>query len=64
MASLLSESEEDSHEREEEEEEEIEEYLELVDIGPKISVPMQGGIETILNLREWLKSPYQLMTDA
>lgn len=42
----------------------VEEALEVTDVRPKISIPGLGGIETILNLREWLKSPYQLLNDV
>ena len=42
----------------------IEEALEVANMRPVISVPGIGGVETILNLREWLKSPYQLLTDV
>ena len=57
-------------EGEEEEEEEkqnledsIEAALEVNALRPVISVPTSGGIETIVNLKEWLKSPYQLISD-
>ena len=46
-----------------EEVEEEDEVLELVELRPKISVPTAGGVETILNLTEWLKSPYQLESE-
>ena len=42
---------------------EVEEELELVELRPKISVPSAGGVETILNLAEWLRSPYQLVSE-
>ena len=46
-----------------EEVEEENEVLELVELRPKISVPTVGGVETILNLTEWLKSHYQLESE-
>ena len=46
-----------------EEVDEVEEEHELVELRPKISVPSAGGVETILNLNEWLKSPYQLVSE-
>ena len=52
IASLVSESEEDE-----------DEILQLVDVRPKISVHHEGGVELILNLKEWLKSPYQLVNE-
>ena len=55
-------------ELEEEEEEEnledsVEDDLEVNGLRPVISVPASGGVETIVNLREWLKSPYQLISE-
>ena len=53
-------------EEEEEEqnlEESIEAALEVNAVRSLISVPAPGGIETIVNLKEWLKSPYQLISD-
>ena len=47
----------------EEEVDEVEEEHELVELRPKMSVPSAGGVETILNLNEWLKSPYQLVSE-
>ena len=55
-SSFVSESEEDEDEVEEEDE-----ILQLVDVRPKISVHHEGGVELILNLKEWLKSSYQLV---
>ena len=46
-----------------EEVEEEDEFLEMVTLRPKISVPTAGGVETILNLTEWVNSPYQLESD-
>ena len=40
-------------------EEEDEEELEVIHERTKISFSSGGGLETILNLREWLKSPWQ-----
>ena len=37
---------------------EEEELLELDTVRPKYSVPGEGGVETILNLKEWLLSPW------
>ena len=33
-------------------------HLETVSVRPTFSVQGEGGVETILNLREWLKSPW------
>ena len=46
-------------------EDEIEfvEEEELVQLRPIISIPGEGGVEVIINLREWLKSPWQLASD-
>ena len=41
-----------------EDESEEETDLETVSIRPTFSVQGEGGVETILNLREWLKSPW------
>lgn len=43
----------------EDDEEEVEEALEVVLLRPKYSVASGGGLETILHLKEWLKSPWQ-----
>ena len=53
---------------EDEEEEEnlegsFEDDLEVTALRPVISVPAPGGVETIMNLKEWLKSPYQLISE-
>ena len=32
--------------------------LEIVDMWPLISVPQEGGVEKIINLKEWMKSPF------
>ena len=39
------------------------EVLQMLEVRPKISVPTEGGVETILNLTEWSKSPYQLESE-
>ena len=46
-------------------EDEIEfvEEEELVQLRPIISIPGEGGVEVIINLREWLKSPWELASD-
>ena len=44
-------------------EDSIEAVLEVNAVRSVISVPAAGGIETIVNLKEWLKSPYQLISD-
>ena len=43
---------------ESEDESEEETDLETVSVRPTFSVQGEGGMETILNLREWLKSPW------
>ena len=43
-------------------EEEVEEVLEVVQERQTFSVAGGGGVETITNLREWLKSPWQEWT--
>ena len=40
-------------------EEKVEEELEVIHERSRISFSSGGGVETILNLREWLKSPWQ-----
>ena len=40
------------------EDEVMEDDLETVSVRPKYSMQGEGGVETILNLREWLKSPW------
>ena len=60
MRNLINESDEEEEEIDEEEDEEV---LELVELRPKISVPQLGGVEIIMNLKEWLKSPYQLESE-
>ena len=37
---------------------EEEEELNTISVRPSFSMQGDGGIETILNLREWLKSPW------
>ena len=41
----------------------VDDVLEQQSMRPLISVPAAGGIETIVNLKEWLKSPYQLISE-
>ena len=41
--------------------EEVEDELELVELRPLISIPQRGGVEKILSLKEWLKSPWTLV---
>ena len=53
----------EEEEEEENLEESVEDVLEINTLRPVISVPALGGVETILNLKEWLKSPYQLMSE-
>ena len=60
VRNLIDESDEEEEEIDEEEDEEV---LELVELRPKISVPQLGGVEIIMNLKEWLKSPYQLESE-
>ena len=31
---------------------------------PKVSVPGKGGIEVILDLKQWLKSPWSIVSDC
>ena len=42
--------------------EELDTHAELVDLRPQISIPHEGGVELIVNLKKWLKSPWQLET--
>ena len=44
-------------------EDSVDDVLEQQSMRPLISVPAAGGIETIVNLKEWLKSPYQLISE-
>ena len=48
---------EEEEEEEENLQESVEEILETSTLRSVISVPAVGGVETILNLREWLKTP-------
>ena len=48
---------EEEEEEEENLQESVEEILETSTLRSVISVPAVGGMETILNLREWLKTP-------
>ena len=43
--------------------EEVEDELELVELRPLISIPQRGGVEKILSLKEWLKSPWTLVDE-
>ena len=53
----------DDEEEDQNLEDSIEAVLEVNAVRSVISVPAAGGIETIVNLKEWLKSPYQLISD-
>ena len=53
----------DDEEEDQNLEDSIEAILEVNAVRSVISVPAAGGIETIVNLKEWLKSPYQLISD-
>ena len=33
---------------------------ESVEMRPLISIPKEGGVEMIINIKEWLKSPWSL----
>ena len=46
-----------------EDKEESETELELVELRPLISIPQEGGVEKILNVKEWLKLPWILEQD-
>ena len=65
LLAFLDLSDEFFQEEEEEEnlQESVEEILETSTLRPVISVPAVGGIETISNLKEWLKSPYQQINE-
>ena len=54
---------EDEERRQENLEDSVDDILEQQSMRPLISVPAAGGIETIVNLKEWLKSPYQLISE-
>ena len=43
--------------------EEVQDELELVELRPLMSLAQRGGVEKILNLKEWLKSPWSLMDE-
>ena len=43
--------------------EEVQDELELVELRPLISIPQRGGIERIISLKEWLKSPWTLVDE-
>ena len=44
--------------------EEVQDELELVELRPLISMAQKGGVEKIVNLQEWLKSPWSLMDEV
>ena len=54
---------EDEERRQENLEDSVDDVLEQQSMRPLISVPAAGGIETIVNLKEWLKLPYQLISE-
>ena len=56
-------AEDEERERQENLEDSDDDVLEQQSMRPLISVPAAGGIETIVNLKEWLKSPYQLISE-
>ena len=43
--------------------EDVQDELELVELRPLMSMAQRGGVEKILNLKEWLKSPWSLMDE-
>ena len=43
--------------------EEVQDEQELVELRPLISIPQRGGIERIISLKEWLKSPWTLVNE-
>ena len=53
----------EEEEKEEHLEDSLEDDLEMSALRPVISVPSAGGVESIVNLKEWLKSPYQLISE-
>ena len=54
---------EDEERRQENLEDSVDDVLEQQSMRPLISVPAAGGIKTVVNLKEWLKSPYQLISE-
>ena len=43
--------------------EDIDDELDMVELRPLISIPQRGGVEKIVNLAEWMKSPWALKSD-
>ena len=43
--------------------EDIDDELDMVELRPLISIPLRGGVEKIVNLAEWMKSPWALKSD-
>ena len=63
---ILEEDEEDTAQEVGEEQvlvENIQDELELVELRPLMSMTQRGGIEKIVNLKEWMKSPWSLMDE-
>ena len=44
--------------------EKIQDELELVELRPLISMAQKSGVEKIVNLQVWLKSPWSLMDEV
>ena len=63
---ILEEDEEDTAQEVGEEQvlfEDIQDELEPVELRPLMSMTQRGGIEKIVNLKEWIKSPWSLMDE-
>ena len=43
--------------------EDIDDELDMVELRPLINIPQRGGVEKIVNLAEWMKSPWALKSD-
>ena len=43
--------------------EDIDDELDMVELRPLISIPQRGGVEKIINLAGWMKSPWALKSD-
>ena len=43
--------------------EDIDDELDMLELRPLISIPQRGGVEKIVNLAEWMKSPWALKSD-
>ena len=43
--------------------EDIDDELDMVELRPLISIPQRRGVEKIVNLAEWMKSPWALKSD-